>query len=326
MISLFRKHIAGWPTSRPAVRLAATAGIFAWVSVLASAQVATRTQLSTQQEQDRLTLTARVADFGGAAVSEGSVSFETPKGSLGSVFVHDGKATLNLTNPPAWARTVTAVYHGDAAHANSSASAAVTPAASGLEGFTVTANPSSLSLTPGQFGTVSLSISSQNGFSAAVNLSCSGLPGGTNCIFNPGVVTPAANGLATSAMQITTTATSGGKTGAELIPLHRSGGLYAIVIPGVLALFGLGAIRRRNYGTLRVVGLLMLLGAGVTGLTACNERYGYEHYPPTANTGSPAGNYTVVISAYSSNGTNITQATSTDANCSGAVCIALTVK
>jgi Bacterial Ig-like domain (group 3) len=326
MISLFRKCVAP-----PLV----STGILACLSIFAAVasaqpQVATRTQLSAQRAAGGvLSFTAKVGGAAGESVSEGSVSFETEKGSLGSVFVVGGSATLNLTNPPQWARSVTAVYHGDAAFASSTASTAVTPDQSGLPGFTVTASPSSLTLPAGQYGNVNLTITSQNGFSEAVNLSCSGLPGAATCNFNPGVATPPANGSTISAMQITTQARSG-KTSQLVDPLpgrgQGSGLVYAVLIPGVLALAGVGAIRRRNFGVLRVFGLVMLLGAGALGLSSCAARYSYLHYPPSPNFGTAAGNYTILISAYSSNGTAITQATSSDSNCAGAVCVALTVQ
>ena len=313
--------------------LAVVPGLFACLilgatGLNAEAQVATRTQVSAETSGGGvLSLTAKVADVGGAAVSEGSVSFETAKGSLGSVFVQDGRATLRLTNPPAWARSVTAVYHGDTAFAASTASVPVTAdAASGLPGFTVTASPSSVSLTPGQFGTVSLTVTSQNGFAEAVNLSCSGLPVQSTCTFSPDVVTPSANGSIRSALQISTMATSPVKTEKEPGPLGGSRTTWALVVPGMLALAGVGAVRRKHWTVLRMLGLVMLLGAGMLGLSACNVRYSYLHYKPSPNFGTPAGNYTVSISAYSTNGTAITNAISSDANCSGAVCVALTVQ
>lgn len=324
MISLFRK-------TKTSGRLpfALLAGILSCSSMLAQNQLATRTQLSTEQNHGVLSLNVKVTDVQGQPVDDGSVSFETAKGSLGSVFVHNGWGALNLTNAPAWARSVTAVYHGTDALTPSAASASVLPdATSGVPGFTVTTNPSTLSVTAGQYGSVLLTVTSQNGFADAVNLSCSGLPAASNCNFTPAVVTPAANGTATSSLQITTTAPSGINTGSELKPgpLGGSGVRFAVVIPGLLALAGLGAIRRRHFGAVRVLGLVLLLSAGSLGLTACNQRYSYLHYHPSPNFGTGPGNYTIVIAAYSSNGTAITQATSSDASCAGATCIALTVK
>jgi hypothetical protein len=320
-------------SQRQAVRLAASTGILAClaafgVSALAQSQsqAATRTQLATEQDGGVLSLTAKVADVEGTPVNEGSVSFETSKGSLGSVFVQGGVAVLDLTNPPAWARTITAVYHGDAAYADSwAATTAMAADSSTLPGFTVTASPSSVTMTPGQFATIELTVTSQNGFSEAVNLSCSGLPGVSNCNFNPVVLTPPANGSTTSALQITTTAPSGYGSKNDN-PFQGKGTAYAVIIPGVLALAGVGALRRRHLAVLRVLGIVLLLGAASMGLMACNQRYSYEHHHPSPNYGTPAGSYTVVISAYSSNGTNITQATSTDTSCNGATCIAMTVQ
>lgn len=321
MISLFRKHIA--PPLTVTIWLLTCLLVAAGT---AQAQVATRIQVSTQKNDGVLSFTAKVADVEGVPVSEGSVSFETAKGSLGSVFVRDGAARLNLTNPPQWAKTVTAVYHGDTAFAESAASTEVSAdAASGVPGFTVTASPSSLTLTPGQYGSVNLTVTSQNGFSELVNLSCSGLPGASSCNFNPVVVTPAANGSTISAVQITTMATSG-VSADESARLGRSGAIYAALIPGVLALAGIGAIRRRSFGALRMLGLAMLLGAGTLGLTSCAQRYKYLNYQPSPNYGTAAGAYTVVIAAYSTNGTSITYGTSSDTSCSGAVCLALTVQ
>lgn len=333
MIALFRKHTASGLMSRRFPGLFFGAGVLASLLLTAStgsaeAQVATRTQVTAQRAAGSvLTLKAEVGGAAGEAVNEGSVSFETAKGSLGSVFVHEGTATLQLTNAPSWARSVTAVYHGDAAFNSSTASAAVPEAASSLPGFTVTASPSSSTVTAGQYATINLTITSQNGFSEAVNLSCSGLPSASTCNFNPVVATPPANGSTVSAMQLTTVASSG-KNALVVRPEqgHGSGRAWALVIPGVLALAGIGAIRRRNYGGLRIVGLVLLLGAGTLGLTSCAQRYRYLHYPPTPNNGTAAGNYTIVVSAYSTNGTAITQATSSDPNCAGAVCVALTVQ
>ncbi len=320
MISQFRKHITLQLTV-----IGLWAGFFAAGGV-AQAQVATRIQVSSHNDDGVLSLTVKVADVGGAPVSEGSVSFETTKGSLGSVFVKDGAATLDVHYPPQWATTVTAVYHGDAAFAGSAASTTITAdATSGVPGFTVTASPSSLSLTPGQFGNVNLTVTSQNGFSEGVNLSCSGVPGASKCNFNPDVVTPPANGSIISPMQITTTAPSG-ISSDETARLGSSGGMYAVLIPGVLVLAGAGAIRRKNYRALRVLGLVLLLGAGVVGLSGCNPRYRYLHYQPSPNPGTAPGTYTIVIAAYSTNGTAITYATSSDPSCSGAVCLALTVQ
>lgn len=322
MISQFRKDILHLP-----VTIAGLLGLFLIAAGPAQAQAPTRIQVSADGTNGALSFTAKVSDIGGAPVSEGSVSFETAKGSLGSVFVHEGTAALHLSNPPQWLRTVTAVYHGTPGFANAAASTDVSSdATSTLPGFTVTASPSSLSLVPGQYGTVNLTVTSQNGFSEQVNLSCSGLPSTAFCNFNPTVLTPPANGSGISAMQITTQATSGVGAKNSSSPAESGGGLYAALIPGALALAGLGALRRRKGNLLRFFGMLILLTAGTLGLSACNPRFKYLKYQPSPNFGTAAGTYAVTISAYSTDGTAITYATSSDSGCSGAVCVALTVQ
>jgi len=325
MISQFRKL-----THLPVTVAVVLFGLL--IAILpAHAQVPTRIQVSAERAGGVLSFTANVSDVSGAPVSEGSVSFETAKGSLGSVFVHDGSAALHLTDPPQWLRTVTAVYHGtdnfaNAASSTDVASDATSAASSTLPGFTVTASPSSLSLVAGQYGTVILTVTSQNGFSEQVNLSCSGLPGASFCNFTPTVLTPPADASGTSNMQITTMATSGVSSdhAARLASPGRR--LFAVLIPGALALVGLGALRRRKGNLLRFLGMVVLLAAGTLGVSACNPRYRYLKFQPSPNFGTPAGTYTITIAAYSTNGTAITYATSSDASCSGAVCVALTVQ
>jgi hypothetical protein len=50
-----------------------------------------------------------------------------------------------------------------------------------------------------------------------------------------------------------------------------------------------------------LVGVVTMLGA-----TGCNPRYGYEHHGPEPNPATPAGTYTVKVTAQSSNGVTAT--------------------
>jgi hypothetical protein len=86
---------------------------------------------------------------------------------------------------------------------------------------------------------------------------------------------------------------------------------YAIVLPGVLALAGLGALRRRSeVATLRVLGFMALLAAGGLGLGACNARYDYLKHPPSGNPGTAPGTYTITVSGYASlNGASVVSQT-----------------
>ena len=299
----------------------------------ARAQQVTRTQLDSSARHGKLTLSARVMGLESAPLETGSVSFETVKGSLGSAFVKNGKAWLTVSGLPAGVKQVTAVYHPattDYAASVSSPLAAASPAAtSTVPSFNVTAAPSSATVTAGSYATIVLTVNSVNGFTGIVDLSCSNLPAQATCTFSPVTVTPKANGSVTSSLQIATTTRSGvSKNVAAAGTLVDHGGtrFLAFLVPGGIAMFGVFALRRKHGNALRVLGIVALLAVCSAGLTACGARYAYLTHKPFPNFGTPAGSYSVVVSAYSSNGTSVQQATSSSSGCSGAVCVALTVK
>lgn len=297
----------------------------------ALAQQVTRTNLSTSSVNGKLTLQATVSSMTSTPLNSGSVSFETAKGSLGSAFVQNGTASLTVSSLPPDVSVVTAVYHPVTDDYSLSAS---TPAAvsaddtSTVASFNVTASPSSVTLKAGQTSTVVLTVNSVNGFAGLVDLSCSFLPATlgqeADCIFSPDTVSLPANGSLTSSMQIDTYAASGVSSNSEM-PFHRGQTYFALLLPGSFALFGVFALRRKNGHALRMMGIVALLAVCTAGLTACGARYGYLLHKPFPNSGTPAGSYTLVVSAYSSNGTQVQQATSSS-GCSGAACIALTVQ
>jgi hypothetical protein len=78
----------------------------------------------------------------------------------------------------------------------------VTPGAPVTPDFAVAVSPSSLTISAGSNGTTTTTVSSINGFSSSVALSCSGLPSGITCGFSPGSVTPPSNGSANSTLTV----------------------------------------------------------------------------------------------------------------------------
>ncbi|HVW76585.1 MAG TPA: Ig-like domain-containing protein [Alloacidobacterium sp.] len=288
------------------------AAVFALLLLLPqghSQTIGTRTALVIRADNGKTVLSVTVKDPTGATVTDGTVSFMSGGLSLGSAIVQeDGTATLTLDKLPASAKQITAVYSGSNRYAASaSASAQVqADATTAPPDFSVAANPTSLSLNAGEYGTTILTVTPENGFTQSVTLSLSGLPVATTATFTPQAVIPS-SGAVTSTLQIQTTAnskaTSAKNDGA---PLNREHLAYAVLFPGVLALVGIGAFRKRHSHALRVLGIALLLLASVSGLTACSQRYGYLHHPPTANTGTPAGTYTLTMTAYSNNGGEVT--------------------
>jgi hypothetical protein len=274
-----------------------------------SQAVGTRTALSVATEAGKTKLTVAVKDPTGVTVSDGTISFVSGGVSLGSAFVQeDGTATLILDKVPANTKQITAVYSGsDRFAASTSASAAVQAnATTAPADFSVAANPTSLNLTPGQYGTSIITVAPENGFTQSVTLSLSGLPTGTSSTFTPQSVIPA-TGAVNSTLQIQTTANSASSMN-QGFPVKGSAShlAYAILFPGVLALVGIGALRRRNESAFRVLGVAVLLLASLSGLTACSQRYSYLHHPPSQNPGTPLGTYPITITAYSNNGGEVT--------------------
>ncbi len=74
--------------------------------------------------------------------------------------------------------------------------------------FSISASPSSLTVNRGSSGTSTITVSSLNGFSSAVNLSASGLPSGVTASFSANPVTPPSGGSATSTLTLSASSTS----------------------------------------------------------------------------------------------------------------------
>jgi len=279
------------------------------------AATGTRTSVSVAHEAAGTTFTVTVKDPAGNAVTDGTVSLMTGGQSLGSAFVNaEGAATLTLDKVPANAKQLTAVYSGSTRFAASTSANIAAPedTAPPTPDFSVTANPSAMTLNAGQFGSSVLTVSSIGAFSQSVTLSISGLPGvgTTSSTFTPSNVIPPAGGSATSTLQIQTTAPSFA-TQSRLRENKAAHITYALAFPGALALLGIGALLKRGGNGLRLMGLVLLLGASVSGLTACSARYSYLHHPPEPNTGTPLGNFPLTITAYSNNGGEVTSHTLT---------------
>jgi hypothetical protein len=294
-------------------------------------KIATRVNLSASTSEGttrtQATFTAQVAATNPSAAPSGdtkptgSVSFMIGDQSIGAAFLDsEGRATYTADALPLGPRNVTAVYVGDSTYqAATSEAAAVNSEATGVPGFTLSASNTSLKVVAGQAVSTVITATPENGFNAAVSLSCSGVPYvSVSCIFSPAQVTPGAptaaapNGVpALSTLTMQTIAPSG--VGQRNEP--RSGGELAYaVVPGILALAGLGLARRRGISlskagqATRMVALLLLLVAGGMGLGGCAQRYKYYHKPPQENPGTPLGTYTVVISGITGTGSSLSTA------------------
>jgi hypothetical protein len=117
--------------------------------------------------------------------------------------------------------------------------------------------PAFLTIEHGQSGTVTVSVSPQNGFSSAVSFACSGLPAGASCSFNPQTVTP----FGTTASTTLTVSTS--SVSASVHNSHsRISGLALVLLLGC---FGWGWSCRRTRPIFSGCVLALVVSAGCGG-------------------------------------------------------------
>lgn len=261
------------------------------------------------------TLSISVAGRDGAPAT-GAVTIEDAGKPLAGVALDaEGHATSVLTLAPGEHR-LTAVYAGDETHATStSESTAVAAATGSTPDFTIAVAPTSLSLKQGQSGTIAVSITPVNSASLTapmfVALSCAGLPDQSTCTFTPTnvQVLPNATAAVTSSMVIATVASN-----AEVTPLHAGPSTtvtWCLLLPGTLGLAGLafGARRKAWLSRLSLLGLLAAIT--VLGTVGCSPLYRYYNHGPSPNLPTPAGSYTLHVTAQSSNGVTAVPHTAT---------------
>lgn len=280
--------------------------------------------------QARATVT--VTDENGAPAS-GIVLIQDGNRPLASVALDsEGQATAKI-DLPAGEHSLTAMYQGDATLQGSASrpQAAATTTTGSAPDFQVTVsslNPSSL--TAGTSGTATVTVTPVNNAALTspmfITLSCSGLPNEAACSFTPASLqivsttptscaagSPAAACPPTSSVVIQTQGQGVGHTAMFTKP--ASGGSpnrlgWALLFPGILGLGGLAWGSRRRRWLSRVLMLAALGVVTVMGATACNPQYHYYHNGIPANPATPSGNYTVTVTAQSSNGiTAITHST-----------------
>ncbi len=318
-------HVRGVRSRSLRLELVAGLGIALAVPALALAaqsaqQMATQTTL-TAETHDRAgrtqaTITVNVTGEDGVPAT-GAVAIKDNGRDLAGVVLDaqgTGSVTLSL---PAGPHQFRAVYTGDATHRPSASllTGIHAQTATGTPDFQIAISPSTLTLAAGQSSTLIASITPENASALTgpmfVTLSCSGNPDQSFCTYTPENVEilPNATAPITSSLVFQT------QTGTAILhtpATHRTAGpvAWAFLLPGALGLAGLsfGARRRRWLSRLSLILLVGLVT--VLGTTGCNPLYYYEHHGPVPITPTPAGTYTVKITAQSTNGvTAITHST-----------------
>jgi subtilase family serine protease len=107
--------------------------------------------------------------------------------------------------------TVTVTITGTSGTLTNTATLALTVNAAAVQNFTLSAAPSSVTVTQGAAGTSTVTIAPQNGFTGSVALSASGLPSGVTAAFSPT--------SATTSSVLTLTASSAAATGSSTVTI-----------------------------------------------------------------------------------------------------------
>jgi hypothetical protein len=220
-----------------------------------------------------VTLTAYVSSNGGTPANGESVTFMSGSTSLGMGQLNSGVATLTTTALTAGTDSITAAYGGDSYFAGST-STAINQV---VMDFTVAASPSLQTVTAGQSGSATITVTPQNGFASTVALTCAVVPAGPTCSLLPTSVTPSGSAVS-STLTVATTAASASlrQKSSQLLP----GAALAVA----LCFFGFRKRRRLQ--------LLLLLAASITGLSLLN---GCGSSPTVSN--SQSAIYTVTVAA-----------------------------
>jgi MYXO-CTERM domain-containing protein len=206
-----------------------------------------------------------------------------------------GQATYSTTTLSTGSHSITAVYAGDATFAGST-SAALTQTV-GTPSYTVSFNPTTVTVTAGQSGTTIISVTPTNGFNQQVSFASSGLPTASTCTFSPPTLTPSGASAVTTTLTIATNVSTASLT--RPTPLNRretpvpSQGLLALVLLGLG-----GLVRMRRKGIWKGSGKSLLLGVAL--LTAIGMSMPGCGGKSTTNTGggkTPSGSSTISVNA-----------------------------
>jgi FG-GAP-like repeat len=181
------------------------------------------------------------------------------------------------------------------------------PAASAAPTFSVAASSASATVQAGQSTQTRITLTPSSGFTGTLSMTCAGLPVGASCTFSPAAVT-LNGGAASSALSISTTARTAMNSRAPFNPLMPGGLLLAGVLLPI-------ALRRRPFNAAQPYGFLVVLlinavllqgcGGGSSGSSSAVSS-GSGSSSGGGSTGTPAGSYTITVTATSG---SITQTT-----------------
>ena len=150
-----------------------------------------------------LTYTATVTPASGTKVPTGMANFFDGATNIGNGSLNgSGVATFSTTTLAAGMHSITAQYGGDNNFSGSTSNAVATTIAAAAGNFTISVAPTSVNVTAAKPGMAVVTVTPTNGFNQAVQFSCTNVPEGVNCGFQPQSVTPN-GGPATTMLMVT---------------------------------------------------------------------------------------------------------------------------
>jgi hypothetical protein len=238
-----------------------------------------------------------LSNTGNAALNVASIAIA---GTNGADFAETNNCPEVLTPTAQCTVTVTftpSVLSAETASLQFTDNAADSPESVALSGtgvnvppnYSIAANPTSLTITQGQSGRTTLTITPVGGITGTISFSCTGLPAATNCVFAPAQVTLSGDTTPATVMLTVNTTGSNGVISQLRPPLSGWPSLHAnavLILPaGFMLLIPVWMVplkKRQRYAWL---GVLLLLGTfTVMGMTACGG---------SSSKATPAGTYSV---------------------------------
>jgi hypothetical protein len=273
--------------------------------VNAAALVSTTTSITSSANPstpgEPVTFTATVAGPAGSTPEPtGTVTFLDGTTTLGTGTLNGiGQATFTTSSLSAGSHSITGQYGGDANYSGSTSS--VLAQSAGTPGFSLGVNPTTVSLTPGQTGTATVSVTPSLGFSQPVSFSCSGLPAASSCSFSPASVTPSGSNAVTTTLAVATDVSLAYMS--EPAPSVHRGLAEGAQTFLALILVGMGGFvrtRRKWSGSnCRNLFCAVALMAGLAvAMAGCGESAGGGG-GTSSNSTTPAGTSTITVTATS---------------------------
>lgn len=236
----------------------------------------TRASAAAASASKSASLTVTVAAGpGNLGTPTGTVSASAGSAPRGFAPVIDGVATMMLPAAGTGAHAITVQYSGDAKFVPSSAAVTMGPTADATADFSISANPGSVTVSPGQSAPVTVTVTPTGGFTGSVSLSCSSVPGVT-CTFGSSSLSTS-NGAAASTMMTINTTMS--------VPVYGflfPGGMGPAGLLGALGILGFLVWRGRRFerGRVPVLGTAAALVIFAFSLTMGGCGYGSNYTAP----------------------------------------------